>query len=103
MARDSAKIFNYITGYAMPERMEKLSYSPISMKCDLLRLIAVEAENAQAGKPSGIWAKLNALVDPEIIDGLYKAGRAGVRIELVIRGICCLRPGVRRGCPRTFG
>jgi len=94
MARDSAKIFNYITGYAMPERMEKLSYSPISMKSDLLRLIAVEAENAQAGKPSGIWAKLNALVDPEIIDGLYKAGRAGVRIELVIRGICCLRPGV---------
>jgi polyphosphate kinase len=94
MARDSAKIFNYITGYAMPERMEKLSYSPISMKSDLLRLIALEAEHAQAGKPSGIWAKLNALVDPEIIDGLYRAGRAGVRIELVIRGICCLRPGV---------
>jgi polyphosphate kinase len=94
MARDSAKIFNYITGYAMPEQMEKLSYSPISMKRDLLRLIAVEAEHAQAGKPSGIWAKLNSLVDVEIIDALYRAGRAGVRIELVIRGICCLRPGV---------
>ncbi len=94
MARDSAKIFNYITGYALPEKMEKLSYSPISMKHDLLRLIAQEAEHAQAGRPSGIWAKLNALVDPEIIDGLYRAGRAGVRIELVIRGICCLRPGV---------
>jgi polyphosphate kinase len=94
MARDSAKIFNYITGYAMPERMEKLSYSPISMKSDLLRLIAVEAEHAQAGRPSGIWAKLNSLVDTEIIDALYRAGRAGVRIELVIRGICCLRPGV---------
>jgi polyphosphate kinase len=94
MARDSAKIFNYITGYALPERMEKLSYSPISMKHDLLRLIAVEAEHAQAGKPSGIWAKLNSLVDTEIIDALYRAGRAGVRIELVIRGICCLRPGV---------
>ena len=94
MARDSARVFNYITGYALPERMEKLSYSPISMKSDLLRLIALEAEHAQAGKPSGIWAKLNALVDPEIIDGLYRAGRAGVRIELVIRGICCLRPGV---------
>ena len=94
MARDSAKIFNYITGYALPERMEKLSYSPISMKHDLLRLIAVEAEHAQAGKPSGIWAKLNSLVDTEIIDALYRASRAGVRIELVIRGICCLRPGV---------
>jgi polyphosphate kinase len=94
MARDSAKIFNYITGYALPERMEKLSYSPISMKHDLLRLIATEAENAHAGKPSGIWAKLNSLVDTEIIDALYRAGRTGVRIELVIRGICCLRPGV---------
>jgi polyphosphate kinase len=94
MARDSARIFNYITGYALPERMEKLSYSPICMKNDLLRLIAVEAEHAQAGKPSGIWAKLNALVDPEIIDGLYRASRAGVPINLVIRGICCLRPGI---------
>jgi polyphosphate kinase len=94
MSRDSARIFNYITGYALPGEMEKLSYSPICMKSDLLRLIAHEAENAQAGKPAGIWAKLNALVDPEIIDGLYRAGRAGVPIELVIRGICCLRPGI---------
>jgi polyphosphate kinase len=94
MGRDSARIFNYITGYALPGEMEKLSYSPICMKSDLLRLIAREAEHAQAGKPSGIWAKLNALVDPEIIDGLYRAGRAGVPIELVIRGICCLRPGI---------
>jgi polyphosphate kinase len=94
LARDSARIFNYITGYALPGEMEKLSYSPICMKADLLRLIALEAEHAQAGRPSGIWAKLNALVDPEIIDGLYRAGRAGVSIELVIRGICCLRPGI---------
>jgi polyphosphate kinase len=94
LARDSARIFNYITGYALPGEMEKLSYSPICMKNDLLRLIAREAEHAQAGKPSGIWAKLNALVDPEIIDGLYRASRAGVPIELVIRGICCLRPGI---------
>jgi polyphosphate kinase len=94
MARDSARIFNYITGYALPERMEKLSYSPICLKHDLLRLIALEAEHAQAGKPSGLWAKLNSLVDPEIIDALYKAGRAGVPINLVIRGICCLRPGI---------
>jgi polyphosphate kinase len=94
LARDSARLFNYITGYALPERMEKLSYSPVAMKSDLLRMIAHEADNAQAGKPSGIWAKLNALVDPEIIDGLYRASRAGVPIELVIRGICCLRPGI---------
>jgi polyphosphate kinase len=94
MARDSARIFNYITGYALPGEMEKLSYSPICMKPDLLRLIAREAEHAQAGKPSGIWAKLNALVDPEIIDGLYRASKAGVPIQLVIRGICCLRPGI---------
>jgi len=92
--RDSARIFNYITGYALPGEMEKLSYSPICMKTDLLRMIAREVEHAQAGKPSGIWAKLNALVDPEIIDGLYRASRAGVPIELVIRGICCLRPGI---------
>jgi polyphosphate kinase len=94
MGRDSARIFNYITGYALPERMEKLSYSPITMKQDLLRLIAREVEHALAGQPSGIWAKLNALVDPEVIDGLYRASRAGVPIELVIRGVCCLRPGV---------
>ncbi|HVN00266.1 MAG TPA: RNA degradosome polyphosphate kinase [Caulobacteraceae bacterium] len=94
LARDSARIFNYITGYALPERMEKLSYSPIAMKADLLRMIGREVEHALAGKPSGIWAKLNALVDPEIIDGLYRASRAGVPIELVIRGVCCLRPGV---------
>jgi polyphosphate kinase len=94
LARDSARIFNYITGYALPERMEKLSYSPVCMKSDLLRLIAVEAEHARAGKPSGIWAKLNALVDPEIIDSLYRASGAGVPINLVIRGICCLRPGI---------
>jgi polyphosphate kinase len=94
LARDSARLFNYITGYALPERMDKLSYSPITMKHDLLQMIAREAEHAQAGKPSGIWAKLNALVDPEIIDGLYRASRAGVPIDLVVRGICCLRPGV---------
>jgi polyphosphate kinase len=95
LARDSARLFNYITGYARPERMEKLSYSPDLMKRDLLRLIALEAEHAQEGKPAGIWAKLNSLVDPEIIDGLYRASQAGVPIDLVIRGICCLRPGVK--------
>ncbi|MGI9168688.1 MAG: RNA degradosome polyphosphate kinase [Caulobacteraceae bacterium] len=94
LGRDSGRLFNYITGYAQPERLEKLSYSPITMKADLLALIEAEAANARGGKPAAIWAKMNALVDPEIIDALYGASRAGVVIELVIRGICCLRPGL---------
>ena len=94
LGRDSARLFNYITGYARPQRMEKLSFSPLTMKTDLLRMIAEEADNARAGKPAAIWAKLNSLVDPEIIDALYEASQAGVDIQLVVRGICCLRPGV---------
>ena len=94
LGRDSAKLFNFVTGYAQPASLEKLSFSPITMKRDLLNLIAIEANNARAGLPSGIWAKMNSLVDGEIIDGLYAASQAGVSIDLVIRGICCLRPGV---------
>ncbi len=94
LARDSGRLFNYITGYARPERLEKLSYSPIMLKADLLRLIDAEATNVRAGKPGAIWAKMNALVDGEIIDALYRASCAGVPIDLVVRGICCLRPGI---------
>jgi polyphosphate kinase len=94
LGRDTGKLFNYITGYAKPDRLEKLSYSPDILKADLIRLIETEAVNARAGRPSGIWAKLNALVDPEIIDALYRASCSGVSIELIIRGVCCLRPGI---------
>lgn len=94
MSRDSTRLFNFVTGYAQPERLEKLSFSPVTMKRDLLALIAREADNARQGKPAGIWAKMNSLVDPQIIDALYDASRAGVDIRLVIRGICCLRPGI---------
>ena len=77
LGRDSGKLFNYITGYAQPERLEKLSYSPVTLKVDLLAMIAAEAANAAAGKPAAIWAKMNALVDPEIIDALVRRERSG--------------------------
>ena len=94
LGRDSGRLFNYITGYAQPERLEKISYSPVTMKGDLLRLIAAEAANAKDGKPAAIWAKMNALADPQIIDALYAASSAGVSIDLIVRGVCCLRPGL---------
>lgn len=92
--RDSARLFNFVTGYARPESLEKLSFSPVTMKRDLLTLIQREVDNANEGRPAGIWAKLNSLVDAQVIDALYRASQAGVPIDLVVRGICCLRPGV---------
>jgi polyphosphate kinase len=94
LGRDAAKLFNYITGYLEPRNLKQLVISPQNMRADLIRLIEAEIVSAKTGKPSGIWAKLNALVDPAIIDKLYEASTAGVSIDLVVRGICCLRPGV---------
>jgi polyphosphate kinase len=94
LGRDAARLFNYVSGYAEPEDLEKISLSPIDMKAQLLEDIEDEIEHVREGRPGQIWAKLNSLVDPEIVDALYAASQAGVQIDLVVRGICCLRPGV---------
>jgi polyphosphate kinase len=95
LCRDASKAFNYMTGYALPEKMEKLVIAPIHLRKKLLSLIEDEIAFAKAGKPATIWAKMNSLVDDKLIDALYRASQAGVEVELIIRGICCLRPGVK--------
>jgi polyphosphate kinase len=95
IGRDVAKVFNYVTGYARPESFEKIAVAPLNLRAKLVQLIDSEIEHAKAGRPASIWAKVNALVDGPMIDKLYEASRFGVQIDLIVRGVCCLRPGIR--------
>ena len=95
LGRDATKVFNYLSGYALPDGLENLSISPHSLKPKMLELIAAEADHARAGKPAQIWLKMNSLIEPDMIDALYAASQVGVKIDCVIRGICGLRPGVK--------
>jgi len=94
LTRDAMRLFNYMTGYAQPEQMDALAFSPLTMRSTLYELIEAEIAFAKEGKPASIWLKLNSLVDPKLIDKLYDASNAGVHVMAVVRGICCLRPGV---------
>ncbi|MBC7799334.1 MAG: RNA degradosome polyphosphate kinase, partial [Gemmatimonadaceae bacterium] len=94
LTRDSARLFNYMTGYAQPERMDSLAFSPLTTRSTLMGLIDAEMAFAAAGKPAHIWLKMNSLVDDLLIDRLYAASQAGVHVMGVVRGICCMRPGV---------
>jgi len=94
LCRDAARLFNYMTGYARPDSMEQVAFSPLTTRPTLMALVEAEVAHVKAGRPGTIWLKLNSLVDPELIDALYAASRAGVTVMAVVRGICCLRPGV---------
>ena len=94
LGRDATKVFNYVSGYVKPEGLEKLVISPDGLKQRLLDHLEAESANARKGKPSGVWAKLNSVIDADVIDALYAASQAGVPIDLVVRGICGVRPGI---------
>jgi len=94
LGREASAIFNFLTGYARPDNLKEIAYSPHTLHSRILEEIEDEIRHANEGKHAAIWAKMNSLVDTDIIDALYRASQAGVEIELIIRGICCLRPGV---------
>lgn len=95
LGRDATKVFNYLSGYAQPEKLENLAISPLTLKASLIKMIEKETEHAAAGRPAEIWAKMNSLTEADVINALYTASQGGVKISLVIRGICCLRPGIK--------
>ncbi len=95
LGRDATRVFNYLSGYAQPDALETLAISPLTLKKSLISRIEKEAEYAEAGKPAEIWAKMNSLVEEDVIDALYSASQKGVKITLVVRGICGLRPGIK--------
>ncbi|WP_340108613.1 RNA degradosome polyphosphate kinase [Pikeienuella sp. HZG-20] len=94
LGRDAAKLFNFITGYAEPQGLERLALAPLTLKKTILENLEAEAAHAAAGRPATVWIKCNAVIDPVLIDALYAASQAGVRIDMVVRGICGVRPGV---------